>query len=43
MPPAAVPVGADEAERVQAPIISAEAISAAVASLRIGLVAMGTS
>src|SRR3970040_583349 len=43
VPLAAVPVGADEAERVQAPINSAEAISAAVASLRIGMVAMGTS
>ena len=43
VPLAAVPVGADDAERVQAPINSAEAISATVASLRIGIVAMGTS
>ena len=43
VPLAAVPVEADEAERVQAPINRAEAISAAVASLRIGMVAMGTS
>jgi hypothetical protein len=43
VPLAGVPVEADEAERVQAPIKSAEAISTAVASLRIGIVAMGTS
>src|SRR3990172_5973635 len=43
VPLAAVPVVADEAERVQAPINSAVAISAAVASPRIGMVAMGTS
>ena len=43
MPLAAVPVGADDAERVQALISSAQLISVAVASLRIGMVAMGTS